>query len=492
MTAGMTPKTKPKSEADAAVDAYTKYKKSDYDTAKSTAGEVMTLGDIGGILPEDMFGGDDSDILAKLSDDARFAIAREKLEDARTVRGENNATVSGVEDSIFGRGKSSTGFVDQYGNEVNVQDVNEARKRIAEGKSGKAQRPEGIPETAVREQASNGKYYWRQPGISGKEGGWYREDGSVDIEGDGDSSNSEWYEATSPEADTAESEEDKRLAGLKYTRQSDDMVDPGLESTYADLDREERGYLDQFLDQVNGIKDPKIADYVGDFNSDKSGQLEALKRLDPLTSIQETAEERLIREMARRDMEGQMKGDREAMAQNLKQRGVYGSGAELAGQLASQQETASRRSAEELRAQANAQTRAMDALGKYSDLQSHIRDNDSVEGMFNNKTKQEYDQTKTKQEADLNRDRAARYGAAANAGQTTVANATGRVNNIVATKLGIAGLKTGTNTTGLGLTNGAATDFDATLGRGKAEVLANAPDGGLLNLGLGDKGNGIF
>lgn len=108
-----------------------------------------------------------------------------------------------------------------------------------------------------------------------------------------------------------------------------------------------------------------------------------LSRIGALTGTKETAEEQLMRLVARRNMENQLKAERDATAQSLKERGVYGGGAELASALAAQQEQASRRSLEDVAANANAQKRALSALGQYQQGAASMSAADDALSKFN-------------------------------------------------------------------------------------------------------------
>lgn len=127
----------------------------------------------------------------------------------------------------------------------------------------------------------------------------------------------------------------------------------------------------------------------------------ALQQFKDLSSPKESAEESLMRLTAQRQQEGQERGDREAMAQNLKARGVYGSGAEVLSALMSQGSNANTRSMANAQANANASKRAMSALGSYADLSSNMRNAETQQGslanqvaMFNNQVNQNTQNTR--------------------------------------------------------------------------------------------------
>lgn len=121
-----------------------------------------------------------------------------------------------------------------------------------------------------------------------------------------------------------------------------------------------------------------------------------LAKYNTLSNTQETAQERLQRLMAQREADANMKGARDSIAQNLKARGVYGSGAEVVQNMMSQADEANRRYMANLAADAQAQQRAMSALGSGSALAAQMRNSETQEGslanqvnMFNNQVNQQ-------------------------------------------------------------------------------------------------------
>lgn len=141
---------------------------------------------------------------------------------------------------------------------------------------------------------------------------------------------------------------------------------------------------DKFVEAVNAYQTPEIPPALGDLVSDAAkaeadpesiaAQKRALGKAEGLTSIQETAEEKFMREQARRMQERDLRGRREADRSSLLARGAYGSGAEIAMNANAQQEAAGRRSLEELGANANAQQRALAAIGQMGNISGQMRD----------------------------------------------------------------------------------------------------------------------
>ena len=222
--------------------------------------------------------------------------------------------------------------------------------------------------------------------------------------------------------------------------------------------------LNDFKALLGGIKDPAIADYVGDMESqaqfagadpaDIAAQTQARDRFRGLSDLQETPEEKLMREISRRNQEQDLKSQRGAMKNSLLARGAYGSGAEIGMSLGAQQEAASRRQMEELGANANAQQRAMAALGQFGALSSSMRGASAGESQFrgtasdkaaafNKGLKQQDDQFRTKTLMDQNKDIATRGGAAFDASRVTTGGQASRASDEANKKIAFTSGKTG-------------------------------------------------
>jgi hypothetical protein len=120
-----------------------------------------------------------------------------------------------------------------------------------------------------------------------------------------------------------------------------------------------------------------------------------LAKMKSLSDPTETAAERFQRLMAQKTADANMKGQRDSIAENLKARGVYGSGAEVVQNMMSQADEANRRYMANLAAVAQAQQRATQMLGMGSDLATKMRGAETQEGalanqvnMFNNQVNQ--------------------------------------------------------------------------------------------------------
>lgn len=173
------------------------------------------------------------------------------------------------------------------------------------------------------------------------------------------------------------------------------------------------------------------------------------------TDVRETAEERLMRELARRSMETDLRAQRETVAQNLKERGAYGSGAEMASFLGGQQELAQRRALEEMAAGANAQKRAMAALGKFSDTVARLGEQDIAEGtqvnltnQFNAGQKKDFTVKKAAHEASENEAEARRAATVSDSRTSVAAARANKAKDVANAQMGVAGLKIGTGTQG--------------------------------------------
>ena len=144
-----------------------------------------------------------------------------------------------------------------------------------------------------------------------------------------------------------------------------------LPERYKTYDAEDEATYDRYAKDLEAARYPgsgvaPVQSQAGLSDGTKAAQTSSMSMLKDRTGVGETGEEKMMRLMARQKMENEMKGERGAMADRLKARGAYGSGAELASQLSTQQNLATERQISELGAQANAQKRAMDALKQYS------------------------------------------------------------------------------------------------------------------------------
>jgi len=187
----------------------------------------------------------------------------------------------------------------------------------------------------------------------------------------------------------------------------------------------------------------------------KAAQKLAMDKTLALTDIKETAEEKFMREVARRSQERDLRAQSEAQASQLRARGAYGSGPELAGFLGSQQELAQRRSLEEMEAKANAQKRAMQALDQYGNQAFQLGQQDiavgglrDVNDRFNKTNKQNWQQFKTKTEQEENDAELKREATKYDADQSLQDDKRTDINTNMDAKFRLLGAKTGTNLAG--------------------------------------------
>ena len=164
-----------------------------------------------------------------------------------------------------------------------------------------------------------------------------------------------------------------------------------------------KGQFGKYQNVEDLFSNPKFYGDVGDVTNQAkptdatvAQQRQDLAKYNTLSNTQETAAERFQRLMAEKTADANMKGARDTIAQDLKARGVYGSGAEVVQNMMSQSEEANRRYMANMAADAQAQQRAMQALGAGSDLAGKMRASETHEGslanqvnMFNNQMNQQ-------------------------------------------------------------------------------------------------------
>ena len=232
-----------------------------------------------------------------------------------------------------------------------------------------------------------------------------------------------------------------------------------LPERFKTYDAEDEETYDKYVADLGAVRFegsavPDVQSAAGLSDATKAAQTASMSMLKDRTGVGETGEEKLMRLMARQKMENQMKGELGAMADRLKARGAYGSGAELASQLSGQQNLATERQISELGAQANAQRRAMDALKQYSaqgiqqgqqDIEiSGLKD---AASMFNANTKHQDERFRTKTAIEI-------AGDIASAGAGRTRNKQGRTEFLVGTDTGLTNSETGSNTAGATLVTG--------------------------------------
>jgi len=258
---------------------------------------------------------------------------------------------------------------------------------------------------------------------------------------------------------------------------------------------------DAFTNAINGIQGVDAGNYDNNWNVDankqyvsdaaKNAQKTAMDKTLALTDTKETAAEKLMREMSRREQEQTLRSQSEAQANQLRSRGAYGSGAEVAGFLGNQQETAQRRSLEEMQANANAQQRAMQALSTYGNQSFQLGQQDQASGAlqdanarFNSQSQQQWKQFQTKTQQQEN-DAAAKRAASKLDATNQVENVTrGDVAQVADRQAQVAGLKTGANTNGAELSGQATGLISGAYNTDAANKTAKANDDESITSGL--------
>lgn len=134
------------------------------------------------------------------------------------------------------------------------------------------------------------------------------------------------------------------------------------------------GELPSELDLLGGTEnaDSQLAGAEADAGA-IAAQRAALAQLSQIAQGGYTAEEAAAMQRMRMETAQQEQSQRQAVQQQMAMRGMSGSGAELAGQLAAQQGGANRMNEQQLETQAQAQRRALQALGMQGDLSSGMR-----------------------------------------------------------------------------------------------------------------------
>lgn len=134
------------------------------------------------------------------------------------------------------------------------------------------------------------------------------------------------------------------------------------------------GELPSELDLLGGTEnaDSQLAGAEADAGA-IAAQRAALAQLSQIAQGGYTAEEAAAMQRMRMETAQQEQSQRQAVQQQMAMRGMAGSGAELAGQLAAQQGGANRMNEQQLETQAQAQRRALQALGMQGDLSSGMR-----------------------------------------------------------------------------------------------------------------------
>lgn len=214
--------------------------------------------------------------------------------------------------------------------------------------------------------------------------------------------------------------QDKRL---------DDLISSGTADYQTNAAQADAGVdyiLSGLMGEAGRFQDAKLPKFAGGYESAAAkaktditgmqGQYDALRKLQGLTDPEVTAKEQFMMEQSRRSQEGDQRAYRDAVLENLADRGASGSGAEIAAMLGAQQETGQRRMLEDLGTRAGAVDRSMQALDMSGQLSGDIREagfNESFKrgtaaddaAAFNADLRSAYDQWTTKLKQDQAKDR---------------------------------------------------------------------------------------
>lgn len=158
------------------------------------------------------------------------------------------------------------------------------------------------------------------------------------------------------------------LAAVGNGSLNNTSIAAGAHADQQDLANQYAG-LQDYLSTSWGTKDvqqDRGAQYVA--------QYDALNQLKGLTNPENTAQERFLYEQQRAQEEQDQKASRGANLTNLRQRGMSGSGMELANAQLSNQENSQNRLLGDLGTQAGAVNRSMDALKSYGALGAQLQD----------------------------------------------------------------------------------------------------------------------
>lgn len=385
-----------------------------------------------------------ADALARQASD----LSKHRLQLAEDTKAENTGTVDDLIRSIYGEDTNS--WNDRLTTET---------KKAALDRYFAQQRAGGMNWTPEQEKAARAE---------AMQNGW------------------DWFTKHGVSTNAEDTQRALGVVGPRPTDENQSATLPKLLSAFEDADQSNYDALAQGLADV---KNPDLIRSVQDLESKvklsdqtKAAQTDALNKLKANTSVQETGEEKLMRLLARQKMESEMKGERDAMNASLKNRGAYGSGAELASQLQNQQNLATQRQISELGAQANAQQRAMQALGQYQQLGTALGNQDialgkaqDTIGMFNNQVRQGYDIADV-QNKQRNADRDVdKQKTLAKGRSDIVNNARGDTKFDIDTKTGLAGMRIGANSSGANAVSGAIGQQIGQLGNEAGYKLENDP-----------------
>lgn len=145
---------------------------------------------------------------------------------------------------------------------------------------------------------------------------------------------------------------------LSSVRELDKLRDPDTIGGMQDLYAASNGSKDIHV----GQEDPEAY----------AAAVDARNQLKTLTNPQVTAQEKLMYELSRQQQEQDERGTREALQTDAQRRGVSGVGTEIARSALGAQQTSRNRMLQDMQANAQAQSRAMDALQGYGTISTNM------------------------------------------------------------------------------------------------------------------------
>jgi hypothetical protein len=169
---------------------------------------------------------------------------------------------------------------------------------------------------------------------------------------------------------------DVRKHADEANKQSQDLL-AGLGKDYFALNDQDQHALAKYLEET----DPMMAEIVARASdpADLKRQLEAydqqkgaVDKYKSLSDPEVTGKERYMSELARREFESADKSNREAVSEQLANRGLRSGGQQIAGQQSNQQQLSQDRLLKELGIQAGAVDRSMTALEGYSNASQKL------------------------------------------------------------------------------------------------------------------------
>lgn len=172
----------------------------------------------------------------------------------------------------------------------------------------------------------------------------------------------------------------------RFNEMSGDLWDE-LKASFEGLDQSDREALGKYMGETDPLmKQLEARGWGSDIAADPeslAAQRDVMERYKGLSTPEVTAQEKLIAEMARRNFEAQDRGNREAVMQNLAQRGLNSGTLQVANNLAAQERLGQDRTLAELGMQASAVGRSMQALEGYGGQANQLRTANDAISKFN-------------------------------------------------------------------------------------------------------------